>query len=62
MLSQFAGSEATEQFIRTINDGFYIQNTSNLDRTGFKSPLMPDNKAKIFKKMDEISSYNSNPT
>ena len=56
-LSQFKGSEATEKFIRSINDCFDIQNTENLNASGFKAPLRADNKERIFEKMDELSAY-----
>ena len=56
-LAQFECSEATEKFIRNINDCFDIQNTENLNASGFKAPLCSDNKDKIFSKMDELSAY-----
>ena len=56
-LQNFVGSEATEKFIRVINDGFDIQNTSKLKDCGFKSPLQAESKNRIFSRMDEISEY-----
>jgi hypothetical protein len=54
---QFKGSEATEEFIYNINDGFDILNSKNKYGKGFKAGLNPTNKNKNFQRMDFIIDY-----
>ena len=56
-LKDFEGSEETATFIRTFNDIFDLQNSSSKFACGWKGPINPLTKDRIFAKMEELATY-----
>lgn len=56
-LDEFKDSEATEKFIKTLNNLFDIFNSRRLTQHGFCHPLSSNNKDTIFEFLDKAKQY-----